>query len=76
MTIHNRTDSAIVVTYEVVADDGLTVIELDPGEQSLLSPQLFGANRCLPGTFVARSGDEVVGRLPQPCKQQVWEVTK
>lgn len=74
-TVHNRTDAPIVVSYENIADDGLTVIELDPGEQSLLSPQLFGNNRCLPGEFVARYGDQIVDRLPQPCKEQVWDVT-
>jgi len=51
------------------------VIELDPGRSSLVSPQLFGSDRCLRGEFVARTGDEVVARLPQPCKEQVWEVT-
>jgi hypothetical protein len=75
MTIVNRTDALIVVDYEVFRDDGLTVIRLGPGERSLLSPQLFGSDRCLPGEFVARTGDQVVARLPQPCKEQVWEVT-
>jgi hypothetical protein len=74
MTVVNRTAAPIVVTYEVVVPGGSEVTRLDPGERTLLAPALFGSDRCLPGELVARSGEEVVARLPQPCKEQVWEV--
>jgi hypothetical protein len=75
MTISNQTDAPITVTYEYTTGGGRGLLELDPGEVSLVAPTLFGSKRCLPGEFVARTGDAVVDRLPQPCKQQVWEVT-
>ena len=76
MMIVNTSDKAITVTYDVVADQGQEVIDLDPGERSYVSPRLFGSDRCLRGEFVARSNGEVVDRLPQPCKEQVWEVAE
>jgi hypothetical protein len=75
MTIRNMTDEPIVVTHEAITNGqvfAVPVIELDPGESSLVGG--FGGERCRRGEFVARSGDQVVGRLPQPCKEQVWVV--
>ena len=79
MTIHNLTDARIVVTYEVEVNDRVvaqSAIELDPEQRNYVPPGLFRAGRCLPGALVARSGGEVVARLPQPCREQVWEVTE
>jgi len=77
MEIHNRTDAPIVVTYEVDVNGRVvaqSAIELDPGQRNYVPPGLFRPGRCLPGALVARSGGEVVDRLPQPCREQVWEV--
>ena len=79
MMIVNTLGDPITVTYEVVVN-GQTVpngdvVDLSAGQRSYVSPQLFGSEPCLPGEFVARTGEEVVDRHPQPCKEQVWEVT-
>ena len=79
MEIANRTARPVDVIYrhsDGVRDVEDAVVRIGPNQQVTIIGLHQRERPCVSGTLIARTRDQVVAMIAQPCEGTLWEVTE